>query len=55
MEFFLDRADAHDLYGFSPRLVVDDGGSISRVPLPPILVGYMDMSMDVARRILDRR
>lgn len=50
----LECDDSFDLYGISPWLTMHTEQGAVEQPLDPILVGYLDMSDEVAKRISER-
>lgn len=50
----LECDDSFDLYGISPWLTMHTEQGAVEQPLDPILVGYLDMSDEVAKRICER-
>lgn len=52
--FNLESDGSYDVFGFSPKLLVEDGGETHEISLDPILVGYLDMSEEDVQRIVSR-
>lgn len=44
----------HDVFAYSPRLLIAEDGHTSSVPLDQMLVGYLDMTEETVQRILTR-
>lgn len=54
VSFDLVCDESFDLFMFTPKVLADSGEGKSEQYLDPILVGYLDLSDDVVRRIADR-